>query len=46
MGESREGKDLLRKVPIRQLVPVSYGDYAVMLGWGLDRYWQALDEKD
>jgi phosphonate transport system substrate-binding protein len=41
MGTTPEGRDLLSKVPIKQLVSSSLDDYREMFGWGLDAYWDA-----
>ncbi len=41
MSGTREGAGMLAKVPIAELVPVTYGDYVSMGGWGLDKYWPA-----
>ena len=40
-GETDEGRELLSKVPIKQIMPTSMDDYKVMLGWGLESYWDA-----
>jgi phosphonate transport system substrate-binding protein len=45
MGETPEGKALLRKVPAEQLIPVTYDDYVKMRDWGLKQYWQAIPEQ-
>lgn len=44
MGKSAEGREMLQKVPVQQLIPVNYADYAVMQKWGLDKYWQPVKE--
>ena len=46
MGETPEGKEMLLKVPVTQFIPVSYDDYSIMRGWGLDKYWQTIPEQD
>lgn len=46
MGETPEGKEMLLKVPVTQFIPVTYEDYAVMLNWGLDKYWQVIRDQD
>lgn len=46
MGETPEGKEMLLKVPVTQFIPVSYDDYGIMRGWGLDKYWQTIPEQD
>jgi phosphonate transport system substrate-binding protein len=46
MGETPEGKEMLLKVPVTQFIPVKYDDYAVMRGWGLDKYWQTIPDQD
>ena len=43
LGDTPEGKAMLEQVPITRLVPVNYDDYAVMLGWGLEKYWQPIE---
>ena len=45
LGETPEGKALLRKVPAEQLISVSYDDYVTMRDWGLAKYWQAIPEQ-
>lgn len=40
-GQTDEGRELLSKVPIKQIIPASMDDYKVMLGWGLESYWDA-----
>lgn len=42
MGNTPEGRDLLSKVPVTQLVPASIDDYRIMLDWGLENYWDAF----
>lgn len=39
MGKSAEGRELLSKIPVKEIIPTSMDDYRVMLGWGLDAYW-------
>lgn len=46
MGETNEGKEMLARVPITQLTPVTYDDYAIMCRWGLDKYWQAAPDQN
>jgi phosphonate transport system substrate-binding protein len=46
MAETPEGKEMLTKVPVTQFIPVTYDDYAIMRGWGLDKYWQTIREQD
>jgi phosphonate transport system substrate-binding protein len=46
MAETQEGKEMLLKVPVTRFIPVTYDDYAIMRGWGLDKYWQAIREQD
>lgn len=46
IGETPEGREMLLKVPVRQFVPVTWDDYAVMRGWGLEKYWQKVREGD
>jgi phosphonate transport system substrate-binding protein len=42
MDATPEGRALLAKVPVKQLVPVSHADYEKMRSWGLDSYWVEL----
>lgn len=42
MSETAEGRKMLQNVPVRQFIPVNYGDYAVMRNWGLEKYWQPV----
>ena len=44
ISDTPEGKEMLQKVPAKQLIPVSYDDYAVMRDWGLAKYWQPIQE--
>lgn len=46
LGETAEGKKMLKEVPIEQLIPVAYEDYATMRSWGLEKYWQTMPQKD
>ncbi len=41
MGERTEGRELLEKVPVKQLVAASMADYEPMADWGLQSYWDA-----
>ncbi len=41
LAETAEGRELLSKVPIKQLVSTSMEDYRDMLWWGLESYWDA-----
>jgi phosphonate transport system substrate-binding protein len=44
MSETTEGKEMLKIVPVQQLIPVNYGDYSIMRDWGLEKYWQTIQE--
>lgn len=44
MNETSEGKEMLLRIPVKQLVPVDYADYGVMRSWGLEKYWQPINE--
>jgi phosphonate transport system substrate-binding protein len=44
MSESAEGTEMLLKVPAQKLIPVTYADYAVMRDWGLEKYWEPIQE--
>ncbi len=44
MNLSPEGRAMLHNVPVQQLVPASYDDYAPMQTWGLQKYWQPIQE--
>ncbi len=39
MGNTQAGRDLLSKVPVKQIISASIDDYRIMLGWGLEDYW-------
>ena len=39
MAETKEGQELLAKVPLKQAVAASPEDYAEMLAWGLEAFW-------
>lgn len=39
MGATREGRELLAKVPMQHVVSASLDDYAMMRGWGLEHFW-------
>lgn len=41
MGETSEGRDLLSKIPVKQIKAASMADYEVMADWGLESYWDA-----
>jgi len=46
MDKTAEGRELLSKVPILELMPVSIADYKVMLDWGLGSYWDETWSED
>ncbi len=46
MGNTLEGRELLSRVPVGQLVPASIEDYKIMLSWGLEEYWDAFWRED
>lgn len=46
MDETPEGRELLSRVPIQELIPVSLATYEVMLDWGLDKYWDETWSED
>jgi phosphonate transport system substrate-binding protein len=46
MGKTPQGKEMLQKVPVTQFIPVSFEDYDIMRGWGLDKFWQTIPEQD
>ncbi|MGD0281512.1 MAG: phosphate/phosphite/phosphonate ABC transporter substrate-binding protein [Dissulfurispiraceae bacterium] len=39
MGLIPEGRKLLSRIPIKEIMPARAGDYAAMSTWGLDDYW-------
>lgn len=41
MGNTPEGRELLSKVPIKQIISTSLDDYKELSGWGLESYWDA-----
>jgi len=45
MAGTREGQEMLAKVPMTRPIPVTYADYSIMQGWNLDKYWPALPEQ-
>ncbi len=40
MNNTKEGNELLSKIPINEPIPTTFEDYKHMLGWGLDAYWK------
>jgi phosphonate transport system substrate-binding protein len=44
MNETSDGKEMLLKIPVKQLIPVNYADYEIMRAWGLEKYWQTINE--
>jgi phosphonate transport system substrate-binding protein len=44
MSKTAEGKEMLKNVPVQQFVPVNYEDYFIMRAWGLEKYWQTIQE--
>lgn len=42
MGQSTQGKEMLKNVPVQQFIPVNFDDYAIMRSWGLEKYWQSI----
>lgn len=44
LNETSEGKEMLLRIPVKQLVPVDYPDYGVMRSWKLEKYWQPVNE--
>ncbi len=44
MNDTPEGRAMLQKVPVEQFIPVTYGDYAVMSSWGIEKYWKPVSE--
>ncbi|SPP99726.1 Periplasmic binding protein-related protein (fragment) [Candidatus Sulfobium mesophilum] len=42
MNNESEGRARLKNVPVEQLIPVKYDDYAVMSSWGIEKYWQPV----
>ena len=45
MAGTREGEEMLAKVPMTRPIPVTYADYSIMQGWNLDKYRPALPEQ-
>lgn len=39
MGNTPEGRELLSKIPVKRITSASMDDYEIMLGWGLENYW-------
>jgi phosphonate transport system substrate-binding protein len=46
MGNTPEGRELLAKVPIKQIIATSLSDYKELFGWGLETYWDAQWNED
>ena len=46
MGNTEAGRALLSKIPVQGLEPATREEYAVMEGWGLDRYWDSSWKED
>ena len=46
MGNTPEGRELLSKVPIKQIIATSLDDYKEMFRWGLESYWDATWRED
>lgn len=46
MGNTPEGRELLSKVPIKQIIATSLDDYKELFGWGLESYWDAHWSED
>jgi phosphonate transport system substrate-binding protein len=46
MNETREGSEMLLKVPVTEFISVTYADYAILRDWGLEKYWQPIREQD
>jgi phosphonate transport system substrate-binding protein len=46
MGNTPEGRELLSKVPIKQIIATSLNDYKELFGWGLESYWDAHWNED
>jgi phosphonate transport system substrate-binding protein len=44
MGAEPAGRELLAKVPIKEIRTVTMGDYLPMVNWGLERYWMPIQE--
>jgi phosphonate transport system substrate-binding protein len=44
MNETPDGKEMLLKIPVKQFIPVDYAEYGVMRAWGLEKYWQPINE--
>lgn len=44
LNDTQEGKELLSKVPVKEFIPVSYEDYAIMSTWGLEKYSQNVSQ--
>ncbi len=46
LGDSPEGREMLSRVPIKQIVAASIKDYAMMRQWGLENYFDAFWSED
>jgi phosphonate transport system substrate-binding protein len=46
MGNTPEGRALLSRIPVRELIPASMDNYREMLGWGLKDYWDEFWKED
>ena len=43
MGRDPVAKELLAKVPMKEVVGTSIGSYLPMEAWGLEKYWQTIE---
>jgi phosphonate transport system substrate-binding protein len=46
MGNTEAGRALLSRIPVQALETATTEEYAVMEGWGLDRYWDPSWRED
>jgi phosphonate transport system substrate-binding protein len=46
MGAEPEGKELLSKIPMKEITAASTDDYKEMQEWGLDAYWDPFWKED
>jgi phosphonate transport system substrate-binding protein len=44
MGSDPAGRELLSNVPMQGVMAVTMSEYLVMADWGLERYWQPIQE--
>ncbi len=44
LNKAETTREMLKKIPATELIPVGYNDYAIMRKWELEKYWQPVEE--